>query len=69
MATDNQSRRTQGPVWEMMAEAGFSDKDIRRVTYHFTRRLYPDMKLIVGSNRLYQWEQEMEHFLSTKEGR
>lgn len=53
----------------MLAQAGLPDKDTRRVTYFFTRRLNADMVPVVGSNRLYQWEQEMEQFLSTKEGR
>lgn len=62
-----ESRRTTGPLWEMMADAGFSDRDIRLVTYHFTRRLNKDMVPVVGSKQLYQWEQEMEKFLSTRE--
>jgi hypothetical protein len=68
---DNQrpTRRTSGPLWEMLAQAGFSDAEIRRSVHFFTRGLNADMVHVVGSNVLYQWEQETEKFLSTREGR
>jgi hypothetical protein len=53
----------------MLAQAGFSDAEIRRSVHFFTRGLNADMVHVVGSNVLYQWEQETEKFLSTREGR